>query len=118
VNDKPKESKTISVNIKLLKHFNHMFHNASDVKWEQVNDAFVATFVNGETLTKTFFNKKWQIIYTMDFISQMALPRYDKKLIAYTSSLPYNQCCKDKNGKQQCLACKSCWQDQLCSSKY
>jgi hypothetical protein len=84
VNDKPKESETISVNIKLLKHFNHMFHNASDVKWEQVDDGFVAAFVNDETPTKTFFNKKGQMICTIDFMPQTGLPLYEKNLIANT----------------------------------
>lgn len=70
-----------NISKKVLEHFNRQFHNAANVKWEQLNDNFLATFVRGETTTRSLFTKKGMTIYTIIFSSERELPSDVKNLI-------------------------------------
>ena len=63
-----------NISKKTLKKFNRRFRNASDVSWEQLDDNFLATFANGETTTKSLFDKKGRLIYAIDYSSAKRLP--------------------------------------------
>jgi hypothetical protein len=73
----PKSGNIISnenISKKVLIHFNKKFINATNIKWEQLDDNFLATFVRGETTTKSLFDKKGKIIYTINYFSETQLP--------------------------------------------
>jgi len=70
-----------SISKKVLKHFNREFNNPPGVKWEQVGDKFLATFLSGETTTKILFDEKGRLIYTINYSSGKLLPFGIKKLV-------------------------------------
>ena len=80
-NDILSSSVTENVNEKVLKQFNKKFINAGNVTWEQLDDNFLATFVIGETTTKSLFNKNGKLIYTIDIFSEKKLPNSVKSVV-------------------------------------
>jgi len=70
-----------NISKKTLKNFSRQFHNASDVKWEKLDDNSLATFVNGGTTTKSLFDEKGKLLYTINFFANSLLPNYMKKMI-------------------------------------
>jgi hypothetical protein len=66
---------------KVLKKFNKKFNNIPNVKWEQIGDKFLATFLSGETTTKILFDEKGKLIYTINYSSEKLLPPGIKKLV-------------------------------------
>ncbi|HEY5408866.1 MAG TPA: hypothetical protein VIJ92_17380 [Ginsengibacter sp.] len=73
-----------SVSKKLLKHFNKSFKNAEGVKWEQLDDNFLATFVVNNVRTQSLFDKKGELIYKINYVSEKQLPGYIKNLVINT----------------------------------
>jgi hypothetical protein len=72
---------TANINKKVLKHFNRKFDNATSVKWEEAEDNFLATFLTGETLNTSLFDKKGRIIYAINYGSEKELPSDLKNII-------------------------------------
>lgn len=73
-----------SVGKKILKHFNKSFKNAEGIKWEQLDDNFLATFVMKNVKTHLLFDKKGKMIYTIDYVSEKQLPCYVKSMLVNT----------------------------------
>ncbi len=80
-NDVNSSAETEDVNKKVLKHFNKKFYNVTNVKWEQLDDNFLAKFSAGETSTNSLFNNKGKLIYTIIFSSEKQLPAYIKNMV-------------------------------------
>ena len=70
------------VNKKVLKHFNKTFRNAENIKWSQLNDNFLAAFTKDDIATKSLFNKKGHLIYSIDYFSEKELPANIKNIVA------------------------------------
>jgi hypothetical protein len=73
-----------SVDKKILKHFSKSFKNAEGIKWEQLDDNFLATFVINNVKTHSLFNKKGKMIYTIEYVSGKQLPGYVRNLVVNT----------------------------------
>ena len=71
----------LDISEKVLKHFNKKYNNATQVKWYQFDDSFLATFSTGGTLTRSLFNKKGRMIYSINYFSERQLPVDVKKMI-------------------------------------
>ena len=69
------------VSEKVLKHFNKTFKNAESIKWEQLDDNFLATFVRDHVTTKSLFDKKGNVICMISYSSEKKLPVYIKSLV-------------------------------------
>ena len=54
---------------KVLKHFNKTFKNVESIKWEQLDDNFLASFVKDDFVTNSLFDKKGNLIYTINYSS-------------------------------------------------
>ena len=80
-NDILSSSVTENVNEKVLKQFNKKFINAGNVTWEQLDDNFLAKFSTGETKTRSLFNNKGKLIYTIIFSSEKQLPASLKNMV-------------------------------------
>jgi hypothetical protein len=72
---------TGNINEKVLKHFNKKFNDATNVKWEEAEDNFLATFSTGETLNTSLFDKKGRLIYAINYGSEKELPADVKNII-------------------------------------
>ena len=88
-NDIAGNSESENINEKVLKHFNRKFSNADNIKWEEAEGNFLATFLTGETLNTSLFDKKGRMIYAINYGSEKDLPadvKYiiTKKYINYT----------------------------------
>jgi hypothetical protein len=70
-----------NISEKVLKHFNKKYNNATQVKWYQFDDSFLATFSTGGTLTRSLFDKKGRMIYSINYFSEKQLPADVKKMI-------------------------------------
>jgi len=81
--DDPRNNETINLSKKLLKHFNKKFHNAGNVKWEQVDDYFLATFIKNHLTAESLFDRKGRLIYTIDYSNGEELPDNVKNLIMH-----------------------------------
>lgn len=73
-----------NISKKVLKHFNKSFKNAENIKWEQVDDNFLATFVMENVITKSLFDKKGKLIYSINYISEKQLPVNIRNLVTNT----------------------------------
>ena len=69
------------VNKKVLKHFNKTFRNAKNIKWAQLDDNFLATFTKDNIATKSLFDKKGHLIYSIDYFSEKELPVNIKNIV-------------------------------------
>lgn len=58
---------TGNVNEKVLKHFNKKFNNATNIKWEQDEGHFLATFSTGGNLNTSLFDKRGRMIYAINY---------------------------------------------------
>jgi len=69
------------INPKLLNRFNKNFHDATNVKWQQFGDKFLATFSTGEKTTRSLFYKNGKTIYTINYFTGNQLPQVVKRLV-------------------------------------
>ena len=81
VTDVAAGTESINVSKKALTRFSKKFQNASNVKWEQIEDGFLAKFSSGEISTHSLFNKHGKLIYTINFCSEKQLPWYLAKMV-------------------------------------
>jgi len=73
----------LDISEKILKHFNKKYNNATGVKWYQLDDSFLATFSTGGTLTRSLFDKKGRVIYSINYFSEKQLPADVKKMVTF-----------------------------------
>lgn len=69
------------INPKLLKHFNKTFYHATNVKWQQLGNKFLATFSRGEITTRSLFYVNGKLIYTINYSTENQLPDAVKNLV-------------------------------------
>lgn len=70
------------INPKVLSRFNKNFSDATNVKWEQLGNNFLAIFDKAEATTRSLFDKKGRIIYTIiNYSSEKQLPSDIKNLV-------------------------------------
>jgi hypothetical protein len=62
------------VNKKVLKHFNKAFRNAENIRWRKLDNNFLAMFTKGDITTKSLFDKKGPLIYSIDYFLVKELP--------------------------------------------
>ena len=68
-------------NEKVLRRFNKSFKNAENIEWKQLNNNFLAMFVKDDIPTRSLFDRKGKMIYTINYPSEKQLPPYIKSLI-------------------------------------
>jgi len=70
-----------NVNKKIARHFKKIY-NASNVKWYQLDDnRFLAKFSSGETSSAVLFDRKGDIIYSINFCFEKQVPDKIKTLV-------------------------------------
>jgi len=69
------------VNKKVLKHFNKSFRNAENIKWERLDDNFLATFVVKNVTTKSLFDERGNLVCRINYISEKQLPADIKNIV-------------------------------------
>ncbi|WP_133159370.1 hypothetical protein [Solitalea longa] len=65
----------ITLNEKLYKTFNHIFKEASDIKWYGVDKNFVAKFMMNEQKNQVAFTKNGTMIYHLTYGFEKNLPK-------------------------------------------
>ena len=74
-------SNTVDVNKKVLRHFNKVFRNAENIKWTELDYNFLATFTKDNITTKSLFDKKGHLIYSIDYFLVKELPVNIKNIV-------------------------------------
>jgi hypothetical protein len=72
---------TESTNKQVLKHFNKSFKNAENIKWEKLDENFLATFALNGVTTKSLFDTRGKLIYEINYVSEKQLPPSIKNAI-------------------------------------
>ena len=60
----------------------NLVKKAESIKWEQLDDNFLATFVLDNVTTKALYDKQGKLIYKINYISQKQLPANIKNTVA------------------------------------
>ena len=71
-----------NISKKALKYFKKKYGNVTNVNWVELDDKYLATFVNEETATKLLFDEKGNLIYSIDYSSENILPYSIKRQVA------------------------------------
>ena len=66
---------------KILRYFTTPFEDAENITWVKVDDNVLAEFTVGNIKTRSLFDKKGNLVYTIDYSDEKLLPRHNRQMI-------------------------------------
>lgn len=66
---------------KILRYFTTPFEDAVNITWGKVDDNVLAEFAVGNIKTRSLFDKKGNLVYTIDYSDEKLLPRHYRQMI-------------------------------------
>lgn len=66
---------------KILRYFTTPFEDAENITWGKVEDNVLAEFTIGNIKTRSLFDKRGNLVYTIDYADEKLLPKNYKQMI-------------------------------------